>query len=325
MPADPNIFDALLAAQQRGELPTSMGTAELRELGEDLLSRSVFTARGVNAVFVSKIKEVVDALAAGEINEASARLALTETLRDLGYKPESSFPDAMPGEVPPAVRGTLQDLSSNRRLNLIIDTQRGMMVGKGQQVRGMDPHRLKQFPAWELVRVLSVEIPREWPSRWVIAGGKPRKDGRMIALKGDPIWGELGAWANFEDALGVDHPPFAFNSGMGWMEVSKQECARLNILGPNGETPEEWLASRPRTLAGKQPLPAPSLSVKDMDADVLQQFQKSTGAVVVDGTATTPDGKANLEARAAAREERRKARIDQTVSDAQAAYERRVQ
>ena len=89
----------------------------------------------------------------------------------------------------------------------------------------------------------------------------------MIALKGDPVWGELGSHGNFSDALDVDHPPFAFNSGMGWDEVDEEECAALEITGPEGESPQEWFASRPIVIRGK--LPKPKASTRNIDPAML--------------------------------------------------------
>jgi hypothetical protein len=176
-------------------------------------------------------------------------------------------------------------------------------------------------PAWELVRVLPVEVPRDWPSRWIIAGGRMSEGGRMIALKGDPVWGELGSYQNFQDALGVDHPPFAFNSGMGWQEVPAREVRRLGITGPDGETPEEWLASEPRTLTGKQALPIPVLSTRDMDPEIVRTLEES-GAVVRGDQATIPAGTAELDRRAAERDARRQERMERAVREARESYER---
>ena len=100
----------------------------------------------------------------------------------------------------------------------------------------------------------------------------------MVALKGDPLWGELGSYDNFADALGVDHPPFAFNSGMGWREISREEARAMGITGPDGETPEEWLASEPVTLSGKQPLPTPQVSLNGVDPALIERFRKAVKA-----------------------------------------------
>lgn len=280
------ITDALLAAQERGLLPTSLGTEELRELGEQLLARSVFTARGINAVFVSELKDLIDKLAAGDMGEGQVRTALWEMGKALGYDAEMG---GFPGEeLEPAVRGSIQDLMSFKRRDLIVRTQRDLMQGAGLKIRGSDPDRLSEFPAWELVRNLSARVPRNWSgdepsrkdprSRWVIAGGTLVDGNRMVALKGDPIWGELGSYGNFKDALGVDHPPFAFNSGMGWREISKEEVRALGITGPDGESPAEWLQSQPETLAGKQKLPTPQVSLKGVDPAIIERFRKASKA-----------------------------------------------
>lgn len=324
------IFDAFRMASGRGELPTSLDTAGLRALGADVLSSAVFTARGTNTVYVSKIKEVVDQLAAGDINFATARWTLMEALKATGYTPEGGFPDVAPGKVPPALAGTLQDLSSQRRIEFILKTQIALVRGKGFQVRGHA--RAAQFPAWELVRVYQVTAPRNWDgtqpskadprSRWIIAGGKP---GPMIALKGDPVWGELGSYENFEDALGVDHPPFAFNSGMGWREVAAGEIRKLGITGPKGESPKDWQKSGPATLDGK--LPAPQLDVNQVDPELLKKLQERDGVVVEDGKAMRPEDadkiREGIEARRLAREARKAARLEKSISDRQEEYANR--
>lgn len=298
------VMDALKVAQERGALPTRLGTAELRELGAELLARSVFSARASNVVFVDLLKNLIDELAAGTLSEGQVRTAIWEVLELLGYDVERG---GFPGEeLEPGIKGTLQDLASFRRVDLIVRTQRDLIQGAGEKLRGEDPDMLAEFPAWELVRNLDAMVPRDWPARWVIAGGKfpKRKSGvgsgtespgdglglqvpatnkRMIALKGDPVWGELGSYDNFEDALGVDYPPFAFNSGMGWSEVSAEECERLGITGPGGETPEEWLASEPATLSGRQPLPSPQVSLRGVDPAIIERFKELSAAQEVPG------------------------------------------
>jgi hypothetical protein len=278
---DPStVFDAERMSAARTVLPTDLSTAELRELGADVLGRSVFTARGTNAVFVSKLKEVIDSLAAGQIGEGQARTAIYEVLDALGYDAERG--GFQGEEVPPALRGTLQDLRSYRRVSLIVDTQLKLMQGAGLLWRGQQEERVAAFPAWELVRVEPKAVPRDWPSRWVIAGGRMTGN-RMIALKGDPVWGELGSYENFNDALGVDHPPFAFQSGMGWREIPAAEVRELGVTGPEGETPEEFFDSRPVTSGGKPALPVPRMSLDGMDAEVARKFVEETQAVPVTG------------------------------------------
>jgi hypothetical protein len=330
----------------RDLLPTSLGTAEIRDaLAADLRARSVFSARATNATFLDSIKMVIDELAAGKTNHATARWYLSETLKELGYDPEDGgFPDA-PGEVEPALAGTLQDLRSRTRLDLIIRTQLALVRGRGQQLRGTTPEALRQFPAWELVRAIDRRVKRKWGGvhdgtpprrggdvdprpRWIIAGGTPTEDGRLIALKGDPIWGELGTSENFDDALDVDFPPFAFNSGMRWVEVSRGECIELGITGPNGETIDEWQAmTHPLLVDTQSGLPAPQASVKNLDPEIRKAFEKSGGVEIVEDTATTTGNadeiRRKLEERREAREARKAERLARSIAERQREYEGR--
>ena len=291
-PIDPmSIFDAARSSAARSAMETTLGTAGLREKGAEILARAAFTARGSNTIFASELKRLIDELTAGNLGEGQVRTALWECLKSLGYTPDGGFPDAMPGEVPPAVAGSLQDLSSFQRRDLIVRTQLALMRGRGEQTRGQTPDRITLYPAWELVRVTGKTAPRHWGGvemgsgknmleypRWILADGKYFA-GKMVAFKGDPVWGELGSYDNFSDALGVDHPPFAFNSGMGWREVSAAECERLHVCGPDRETAEEWFAKNPVTMTGKLPLPAPKLSLAGVDPQLIEDFKKATGAM----------------------------------------------
>ena len=333
------LFEAARQSAGRGDMPTTLGTAELRDLiAADVRSRAVFSARAGNAIFVSKIKEVVTEVAEGEMNEATARWLLLETLRATGYTPEGGFPDVPVGQVPPALKGTLQDLSSQRRLDLIITTQLDLMRGAGVKATGSTPTSLRLYPAWELIREAGRAEPRHWGgkhkgsaprgraagadrrSRWEISGGKVYEGGRLIALKGDPIWGELGSSGNFDDALDVDYPPFAFSSGMGWDNISWSECRRLGVMGPDGETIEEWQAEERAVLGGMQPpvVPEVQVSMAGLDPVIRTVFEVETGAVLVGDVATTAAGAAELrrviEARRIGREARREERLRRALA-----------
>jgi len=265
------INEALRIAQDRQIMPTTLSSAELRDLSAGLRARAVFTARGSSAVFATAIKKMIEALLTGNLDQGEARLGLAATLRAIGYTPEGGFPDG--ASTPPVNPGTIQDIKSFRRLDLIVRTQTELMQGAGQQLRGQTPERLRAAPAWELIRVIPVSAPRDWKSRFEQVGGKLTQ-GRIIALKGDPVWGELGS--NFDDSLDVDHPPFAFNSGMGWEEVTRSEARALGITGPDGMTTEEFQSGieRPQVILGNLPLPTPQISVADLDPQVRADLEK---------------------------------------------------
>lgn len=331
-------FDSANLSAERNTLPTSLGSQDLRNsLAADVRARSFFFARGSNLLVVSRAKELIEQVLDGEMDRATARWQIKEILKAVGYTPQGGFPEDLAGDVPPAEVGSLQDLSSDRRLNFMIDTQIKLMQGRGQQLRGNAPAMLRQFPAWELVRVSHRRMPRNWGGaheappatakardprpRWIIAGGKSLPGGRLIALKGDPVWGELGASGNFDDALDVDYPPFAFNSGMGWQDVSRADCLRLGVTGPNGESIEEWQAmDHPLLVDTQSGLPAPQISLKDADPALVANFLAATDSVDIEGIATPTVNRQNLldhlNARRLAREAAFNAAVERSSSKA---------
>jgi hypothetical protein len=112
--------------------------------------------------------------------------------------------------------------SSIRRQNIILQTNAQMARGYGQYKQGQDPAVLTGWPAQELIRIASAEAPREWQKRWTDAGGQ-LSEGRLIALKNDPIWRRI---SRFD----LPYPPFDFNSGMGLRAVDQETANRLGII-----------------------------------------------------------------------------------------------
>ncbi len=140
---------------------------------------------------------------------------------------------APPPEEGQSIFEQMSDITSDRRLSLIYDFQTQDAYEYGRWKMGNDPDVLAEFPAQELVRVASRKIPRDWIARWKEAGGV-FTDGRMIALKSDPIWRRISAF-------GRPWPPFDFGSGMGLDDVSVDEAIEFGIMkeGQQVESGEE--------------------------------------------------------------------------------------
>ena len=208
-------------------LPTSLGSAEIRsQIAADILRRSVFSARMAPAPYLARIREVATAMAAGEINRADARAQLLTVLEQMGHSPQDD--------------GGLRNPASIRRLNLILDTQT-QMASSVARISEQTDATLNLFPAWELTRLETRAVPRaDWMQRWAAAGNAVNWEGavrrQMIALKGSPIWQALGEGAGgFADTLGNPYPPFAYSSGLDWLDVDRETCEKLGLLRP-GET-----------------------------------------------------------------------------------------
>lgn len=194
----------------RVAIPMPLSSAEIARLGNDVTERSFLSARTLHEGYIGEVQKVVGQIVEGQINQATGRLTLRNLLRKLNYQPD------------PAKRGTIEDLSSDRRLNLVLEHNVREARSYGQYVQNQSDTALLMFPAQELVRVALRQVPRDWPARWRAAGGR-LYEGRMIARKDDPIWTSISRF-------GHPWPPFDFNSGMGVRNVRRSEAIELGVI-----------------------------------------------------------------------------------------------
>jgi hypothetical protein len=133
----------------------------------------------------------------------------------------------------PAKRGGLEDPTSLRRLNLIVNFNAQQASEFAHWKVGQDPDILDAYPCQELVRIEHRDQPRGgdvnaagvgafWRRKWSELGGQ-FFEGRMIARKDDTIWRRLSRF-------GTPFPPFDFESGLGLEDVSRDEAERLGII-----------------------------------------------------------------------------------------------
>ena len=201
-------------------LPTHLDSAGLRERwAAEIRRRAFFSARMASMGYIRTLQRVCAAYAEGRINAADARMRLRGVLDALGLSDGS---------------GGLTDHGSDRRLGLILDTQR-QMAATVARLELQTPEVLAQWPAWRLTRFVGRRVPRDdWPRRWRAAGEAVGWQGasrtRMVALKASPIWKALGdGVGGFKDTLGNPYPPFAYGSGMDWEDVGAEEAQRLGL------------------------------------------------------------------------------------------------
>ena len=217
----------------KATLPTHLYSSEIRDsIAAEIRRRSVFSARTTEAGYLSRLRQILADVAAGRIDDATARAALQRFLDQAGYSPERGFPGDPARGVPPA-QG-LTDLSSRARLDLILRTNR-LAASSVAMARADTAETLAARPAWKLERYIGRREPRaDWPARWRAAGDSVGWDGAargtMAALKSSPIWQALGNGAGgYTDTLGNPYPPFAFGSGLAWTPVSAEEVSALGL------------------------------------------------------------------------------------------------
>lgn len=213
---EPIGFDAALAHVRKKELlPTTMDSAQLRRLEADIRNRSFFSSRVWQANILQELADKIDSTLSGLTPRAEARWQLRDFIASTGYESEGAG---------------MEDLLSTQRLNLVLDTNVDVALGHANYVQSHDPDVLEAFPALELFRVEDRKEPRDWEQRWEDAGGE-LIEGRMVALKGDPVWQGIGDGdGGYDDTLGNPFPPFAFNSGMGVRDVDRDEAVSLELI-----------------------------------------------------------------------------------------------
>lgn len=242
------LTDARKLLDGKISVPGELRTAEWEIATQWERERAFYMAGVVHAETLEEFRKEVAAIVQGETSIPQAEKRLAAFLGKTGYAP-------LPGQ-----EGTIKDLRSWRRMRVALRTNVELLQGWGQKERGMTRGAIMAFPAWELVRIMPRTVPRNWGgetptkrdpvSRFILAGGMIR-EGRMIAMKDSIVWQELG---NFSDGLGVDYPPFAWGSGMGWKVIGFREAQALGVI------PEGWMPP-PR-----KPLSSPNATLESTPA-----------------------------------------------------------
>ena len=286
--------DALAHQLAKQVMPTDMSSAEIEKLAKEIRDRSFFSARTTYADYLTEAQKLMRQLVAphtivdpdtlairaakpGEtVNAALVRTKMQQFLDALGFEPEK-------GE-----EGGLKDLSSDQRVNLIIDMQTKMSNGYARWRAHQDPDIMEAAPADEMFRAVDTKEHRDWMERWNDARdvlgedtsateADDPEDGPFIALKNDPIWEEISV------VTGDPWPPFDYNSGMSVRHADTDEAEALGVLDHEAPKPQQ------RDFNDSVEVNAPD----DMDPDTLDALMDSLGA-----RAELVDGKIKLKGRA---------------------------
>ena len=233
--------DALLLQISKAVMPTTFDSRQIREVYHPaILNRSAFSATTVRADYLAEAQRLCAALAtpglvvdpdtlqvrkAGpgeQMSPAQARAVMQAYLVRIGYVPDEG------------TEGGLKDLSSDRRVDLILATQAEMSAGYAQHQASQDPDILALFPADELYRQQQPKGKgRPWMRIWndaraflgeTTATKAADDNGPFIALKNDGIWAAISDFGN-------PYPPFKWGSHM-WVRDADPELAEsLGVTG----------------------------------------------------------------------------------------------
>ena len=237
--------EAIKALADKNLLPDFMTSADIRALDAALKNQSFFSAQTTDEYLLKLYQDKIGGLlnpvriagqATTQYSPVYVRRAIQDFLISVNYSPA------------PEDAGTIKDLSSDARVQLVLQTNKQLAQGQGNWLQSQRSGVLDSFPADELFRLEERVQKRNWLARWRLAGEQTdddigtgwtiTPDERMIALKNHDIWNWIGSSELFDDALDVIWPPFAFNSGMWVKDVSRADCEEIGLLDKGEAAPE---------------------------------------------------------------------------------------
>ena len=254
-------------------LPVALDSESWARVHAGIKRQAFFMAAVDDLRLCQVFREVTARMMEGKLSKVEARQLLNHALAKLNYEPGDDF-------------GTIKDLGTTKRQNLVLETNARMAASMAQRIsmRGNIAR-----PAKRLVREGTRRQERNWESRWRTAyaavGGEGACAGQMVALNESPIWAALSHKKT--NALPLD-----FNSGMGWAYITLAEAKQLGLIN------EEVIADIKRQ--GREPaeFDAPlKAHLQKLDPDLKRAAEKlfGSGASLQDDTLTwDPKKKAPL-------------------------------
>lgn len=239
--------------RRRRVAPSAATSAEWQRFPTAIREASFFSATVTSAQLLGGMQQDLDDLLS-HVREQTARGEAVLDRRTLVSRWRAAA--QAEGLEPPEGdrrRGTIEDITSIPRLNLIYTIQTQRAEGYASYLGDMEPGALDEFPAQELIRLEDRRIRRHWHERWRAAGGQiypgaglDGKQGRLIALKGDSVWAGISRF-------GTPWPPYDFGSGVGVADVSREVAESLGLIAPGqtpSATPEDFTADMEAGASG---------------------------------------------------------------------------
>lgn len=236
-----------------GRLPGEINSEEQSRIRRSIREQAIFSAKVHKTRILEGIRETTEKVLRKEISPMEARDVLRGIVEGSGY------------EVPEGLEGSIQDLTSDQRLDLIVQMNRDMARGYGRYAQAQAT--LDEFPFWELYRQYARREPRDWASRWVEAGGQ-MIDGKMMAPVNSLLWVKLSEF-------GTPYPPFDWGSGMGVKRVSRKRVEEAGV-----KVPKQKPKKLPKLGSGDVNLPSDKKLGAQLLKDLGPGYKISRGKIV---------------------------------------------
>lgn len=202
---------------------SKLNSADWSEMPLALADRAFFSSQIESVRLLQTMKDGLgDFLTGAREVLPDGQVALKVGSRAEFVKQMSSLAQSLGlGPLDPDDKGTLQDITSERRIGLIFDVQTSAAYSYGNWKQGQDPDILDEFPAQRFIRETDVTKPR------VIH----QQNEGVVKLKSDlDFW--MGMNSPVIGGFGVPWGPWGFNSGMGVEDVDRAEAEALGLIKP---------------------------------------------------------------------------------------------
>lgn len=251
--------EAVAKLGSKSLIVSALKSSEWADVPVALRERAFFSSQVESARFLQRARDGI----ADFLQSNRETLPDGQTLLKTGSR--AAFVDQMKAflekEGVERTTGGLTDITSERRLGLIFETQTRQANDYGYWRQGMDADVLDAFPAQRFIRVQEVQQERDSHARY--------ED--QVYLKTDPIWA-----LEINEDFGVPWGPWAWGCGHDVEDVDREEAESLGLLQP-GEV------VKPDEKNFNENLQA---STKGLDPDLIEKLKTEFGdQLVIEGDA----------------------------------------
>jgi hypothetical protein len=252
--------EAEAALGARHPVTSTLNSAQWGDVPEGLRTRALFSSEVENVRFLQRAHDMLGDFLSGARENTPGGSALKAGGRAQFVDLMAKFAEAEGmGPLDPRQAGTIKDVRSQRRLELIFDTNVQQAQDFGYWKQGQDPDILDAFPAQRFIRVRTVAAPRKYHEAAI----------GTVRLKSDRDF-----WISLNPDFGLPYGPWGFGSGCDVEDVDRDEAESLGLITPDA-TPQP---------VEKEFNDALEASTRGISAPFLAHFEDVFGAQVsIDG------------------------------------------
>lgn len=212
--------DALHMIGDKSPIGAALSSSEWSDVPVALRQRAMFSANLENVRFLQRAQDGLgDFLAASKkttddgetMLKTGSRSAFIDQMREFALK------EGM-GPLDPEDAGGLKDITSERRLGLVFDTQTTQAGSYAFYKQGQNADVINEFPAMRFIRVVDVKEPRQSHEQY--------QD--QVYLKNDPIWS-----TRINQDFNVPWAPFGWGCGHDTEDVDRDESDKMGLTQPD--------------------------------------------------------------------------------------------